>query len=105
MLARVIRFYGGLPEDWLASPYLHFLAMWGQLHVIEKEEYQAMWSGMAVSYHEPKKLSALWKDDEKAGKAEKAGPGEPVPEEKSAKKRFYHSEAMKLMRIVNGGAR
>jgi hypothetical protein len=59
MLARVIRFYGGMPEDWLSAPLFHFLAMWNQINAIERQETQTMWRGMAIAFHKPSDLDKL----------------------------------------------
>ena len=91
MIAKVIRFYGGMPEDWLSAPYLHFLAMWNNLHCLQVEE----WTGAAIAYHSPKELGKMERGQEKA-EAEPV----PIPEEPSAKKRFYRAERERLAMLL-----
>lgn len=97
MIAKVVRIYGGMPEDWLSAPYLHFICMWNQLQRIQMEE----WTGMAIAYHDPKSLSKMGKDIP----VEKPAQEEPLPQEESAKRKFYQGQAEKLMRLINGGGR
>jgi hypothetical protein len=100
MLARVIRFYGGMPEDWLSAPFLHFAAMWNQLLKIEREEYAEMWTGMAIAFHAPKSLPQVEKGPEKPKQAGDPVPP-PLPEGATARDRFFRSEAERLFQIVN----
>jgi hypothetical protein len=98
MLARVIRFYGGMPEDWLSAPFLHFAAMWDQLFTIEREEYSELWTGFAVAFHAPKSLPKIEKGP-KRPRPEKTPP--PIPKNASERDKFFRSEAERLLRIVN----
>ena len=100
MLARVIRFYGGMPEDWLSAPFLHFAVMWNQLFKVEREEYAEMWTGMAIAFHNPKSLPEVEKGPEKPKRVkEPALPA--LPNDATARDRFFRSEAERLFQIVN----
>jgi hypothetical protein len=99
MLAQVIRFYGGMPEDWLSAPYLHFIAVWRQMGEVSKRELQILWNGMAWAYHNPARLGDIWK----GGAPEENRRKEPVPEDEEERRRFFDAEAKRLFRIINGG--
>jgi hypothetical protein len=100
MLARVIRFYGGMPEDWLSAPFLHFSAMWNQLLVIEREDNSELWRGLAVAFHAPKTLPKIERGPKKPS-PEKTPELPPVPQNATARDRFFRSEAERLFQIVN----